>query len=294
MNNGLDTLQFISLSVSPFDNNLINGGTQDNGTWQTDGNTTTWKNIMIGDGGWSGFDVAKRNFRMHTFFDASPEVNFDNGDIDDWIWTADPIYGQPGTQFYAPIITDPVVAGTMFAGTGRSVYRTTTYGLGDRAVAEAPADLQRPGTAPSRRSAVTGSRPGLVPLTDAAYGDRDGGNVAAVERSSGNRTTAWAATATGRLFLYDNVAAANLRRVTWRRVTPRHDRPEAVREQHRDQPREPTTSPSCPTAATAAPRRPHAGARVQGGVERHHGHLDRPVGEPGRHARHRSCARPQR
>ena len=217
MNNGLDTLQFISLSVSPFDNNLINGGTQDNGTWQTDGNTTTWKNIMIGDGGWSGFDVAKRNFRMHTFFDASPEVNFDNGDIDDWIWTADPIYGQPGTQFYAPIITDPVVAGTMFAGTGRSVYRTTTYGLGDRTVAEAQ-EICNTWDGTFAEQCGDWEQTGLVPLTDAAYGDRDGGNVAAVERSTGNKNTAWAATSTGRLFLSTNVAADQASAVTWRRL----------------------------------------------------------------------------
>ena len=41
------------------------------------------------------------------FFDASPDVNFSNGDIADWNWIADPIYGT-GAQFYAPIISDPV------------------------------------------------------------------------------------------------------------------------------------------------------------------------------------------
>ena len=29
-----------------------------------------------------------------------------------------------------PIITDPVVSGTMYVGTGRTVYRTKTFGLG--------------------------------------------------------------------------------------------------------------------------------------------------------------------
>ena len=38
MNKGLSTLQFQSLSVSPFNVNLLQGGTQDNGTWQTPGN----------------------------------------------------------------------------------------------------------------------------------------------------------------------------------------------------------------------------------------------------------------
>ena len=35
LNQGLTTLQFYSLSVSPFDSTLVQGGTQDNGTWQS-------------------------------------------------------------------------------------------------------------------------------------------------------------------------------------------------------------------------------------------------------------------
>ncbi len=57
MNKGLSTLQFQSLSVSPFNVNVLQGGTQDNGTWQTPGNPTKWENTMIGDGGQSGFDI---------------------------------------------------------------------------------------------------------------------------------------------------------------------------------------------------------------------------------------------
>ena len=36
-------------------------------------------------------------------------MNFNNGDIADWIWTSTPIFGHAGTLFYAPVITDPVV-----------------------------------------------------------------------------------------------------------------------------------------------------------------------------------------
>lgn len=38
LNRGPATLQFQSLSVSPFNVNLLQGDTQDNGTWQTPGN----------------------------------------------------------------------------------------------------------------------------------------------------------------------------------------------------------------------------------------------------------------
>ena len=45
-----------------------------------------------------------------------PDVNFNNGDIADWNWIGDPIFGQAGAQFYTPMISDPVVSRTMFAG----------------------------------------------------------------------------------------------------------------------------------------------------------------------------------
>ena len=83
----------MSLSVSLFNVNVLQGGTQDNGTWQTPGNPVKWVNTMIGDGGQSGFDAANPRFRFHTFYDASPDVNFSNGDIADWNWMADPIFG---------------------------------------------------------------------------------------------------------------------------------------------------------------------------------------------------------
>ena len=59
VNKGLSTLQFQSLSVSPFDSKELQGGTQDNGTWENFGSPVEWHNTMIGDGGQSGFDVAK-------------------------------------------------------------------------------------------------------------------------------------------------------------------------------------------------------------------------------------------
>ncbi|MCX4790508.1 hypothetical protein OG369_31415 [Streptomyces sp. NBC_01221] len=44
---------------------------------------------------------------------------------------------HPATEFYPPVISDPKVSGTMFAGAGRSVYRTKMFGLGDRMLEEA-------------------------------------------------------------------------------------------------------------------------------------------------------------
>src|SRR5271166_6311369 len=58
INKGLTTLQFYSLSVSPYDPTLVQGGTQDNGTWQSTTTAGLFRNTMFGDGGQSGFDVA--------------------------------------------------------------------------------------------------------------------------------------------------------------------------------------------------------------------------------------------
>ncbi|MEP6667208.1 MAG: hypothetical protein ABJA81_12235, partial [Nocardioidaceae bacterium] len=59
---------------------------------------------------------------------------------------------------------------------------------------------------------------GATPLTDVAFGDREGGAVAAVELSRADSSTAWAATTTGRLFISNNVDAADPAAVTWRRL----------------------------------------------------------------------------
>ncbi len=217
MNKGLRTLQFQSLSVSPQNVNLVQGGTQDNGTWQTDGNPTRWINTMIGDGGQSGFDVVDTSFRFHTFFDASPDVNFSNGDMADWNWIGDPIYGHANTQFYVPIISDPRVSRTMFAGTGRTVYRTKTWGMGSMTVEEFRRQC-------NEWTGVFGVQCGdwlpLGPafLVSSTLGDRNGGAVAAIERTASNNGTAWAATTTGRVFVSANVDAEPADAVTWTRL----------------------------------------------------------------------------
>lgn len=216
VNNGLSTLQFGSLSVNPRDVEMLQGGTQDNGTWENMGETTQWVNTMIGDGGASGFDAERDDFRFHSFFDASPEVNFDNGDIADWIWTADPIFGM-GAQFYAPISTDPVVSGTMYAGNGVSAFRTTTFGLGDRTIEEAQ-EICNTWTGTFAEQCGDWEQMGPEPLVDASWGDREGGAIAAIERNRGNKHIAWSATTTGRLFITSNVNANDPADIEWLRV----------------------------------------------------------------------------
>ena len=202
INKGLTTLQFQSLSVNPFDVNDLQGGTQDNGTWENWGNPVKWQNTMIGDGGQSGFDVADPHFRFHNFFEASPDVNFSDGATIDWNWIADPIFETEPQEFYVPMISDPKVSKTLFVGTGH-VWRTKTAGMGSMSLS----DFRKHCNEWTGDFAVPCGdwQPlGGPTLTDAAFGDRAGGDTVAVERTSSDTSTLWAATSTGRVFISKN------------------------------------------------------------------------------------------
>ena len=221
MNKGLSTLQFQSLSVSPFNVNVLQGGTQDNGTWQTPGNPVKWENTMIGDGGQSGFDAALPSFRFHTFYNATPDVNFSNGDIADWNWIGDPIYGTEPQSFYVPIISDPVVSKSMFVGTGH-VWRTKTWGMGAMTLAEFRQHCNEwfgDFTVICGDWVPLGNPSTAGRLGATAYGaDRAGGFVAAVERATADTSTLWAATQTGRVFISKNANADPASAVTFTRL----------------------------------------------------------------------------
>lgn len=220
LNTGLNTLQFQSLSVNPADPKNVQGGTQDNGTFQTTGSSVVWPQTIGGDGGQSGFDASDPNFRFHTYYNASPDVNFDAGKPESWAWIADPIYGTEAQAFYPPIISDPVVSKTMFVGTGH-VWRTKTAGMGSMSMAEFQAHCNEF----TGDYAVTcgdweplGGRTASTQLINAAFGDRAGGTMAATERATGDTSTLWAATSTGRVFVSKNADAAGASDVLFKRI----------------------------------------------------------------------------
>jgi hypothetical protein len=215
MNRNLPTLQFQSLSVSPFDNDELQGGTQDNGTWENYGSENVWVNTMIGDGGQSGFDATDPHFRFHTFFDASPDVNFSDGEMEDWNWIADPIFGTGGL-FYVPIISDPVVHRTMFVGTTTAL-RTKTHGMGTMSLEEFRANCNE-WTGTFEEPCGDWAPLGTTPLNAAGWGDRAGGAVSITERAEQNTSTLWAATTNGRVFVSHNADADPASAVTFTRL----------------------------------------------------------------------------
>jgi len=221
MNKGLTTLQFQSLSVNPFDSDDLQGGTQDNGTWESYDHRKKWLNTMIGDGGQSGFDIVNQSFRFHTFYDASPDVNFSNGQPIDWNWIADPIYVTEPQQFYVPIISDPAVSGTMFVGTGH-VWRTKTQGLGTMTLSDFRTNCNEwtgVFAVPCGDWQPTGNPASAGRLTSTAYGaDRTGGDVASVRRAASDTSTLWAATSVGRVLISKNADADPASSVTFTRI----------------------------------------------------------------------------
>ena len=207
LNKGLSTLQFQSLSVAADNPKHLQGGTQDNGTFETTGSAVTWPQIIYGDGGQSGFNVVNSAQRFNTFFANYTDANFQNGAPSKWVVISGPLFAE-SSLFYKPIIADPIVPGTIFVGL-TSVWRTQDWG-GNQALLEANCpEFTTPGNQPGCGDFVRiGDGVPSASLTSSAWGDRAGGNVAAVERTPSNTGTLWAATTTGRVFISSNADAA--------------------------------------------------------------------------------------
>ena len=224
LNEGFSTLQFQSLSVSSKrPQNNLQGGTQDNGTFQYTGSSLVWYQEMYGDGGQSGFNSADDGLRFNTFTGQANDVNFRNGDPTKWVIASGAILSSPeGSYFYPPVTADPNPAngGTIFQGSF-SVWRTQDW-AGNRDYLETNCpEFTTSAANPACGDFVKIGPPGATDLTDTFainYGaDRRGGAVAAIERAPSNTGTLWAATGTGRVFISTN-ADASASSVIWQRI----------------------------------------------------------------------------
>src|SRR5438094_1295283 len=216
LNAGLSTIQFQSVSVAPDNSKHLQGGTQDNGTFETLGSSVTWNQIIYGDGGQSGFNVGNSAQRFNTFFTNYTDANFQNGDPSKWVVISGPLFAET-SAFYKPIIADPLVAGTIFVGE-LSVWRTQDWG-GDQTDLETNCpEFTTSGSDPLCGDFVKiGDGVPSTDLTSALWGDRSLGTVSQVARSSTDSSTGWAATSTGRVFFSNNVDVAAVS-VVWERL----------------------------------------------------------------------------
>jgi len=216
LNKGLSTLQFQSLSVAADNAMHLQGGTQDNGTFETYRPALVWPQIIYGDGGQSGFNVGDSTQRFNTFFANYTDANFQNGDPSKWVVISGPLFAET-SAFYKPIIADPLVAGTIFVGE-QSVWRTQDWG-GSQAYLETNCpEFTTSGSDPLCGDfVIIGNGVPSTQLTSTLWGDRSLGTVAAVARSSTDSSTMWAATSTGRVFFSSNADAA-AGSVVWERL----------------------------------------------------------------------------
>ncbi len=210
LNNGLGTLQYQSLSLNPANpTGLLLGGTQDNGTHLFSGGS--WSVNIFGDGGQSGISPFHSNIRFHNFFNASPEVNFHGDSETGWDVIYEPLFGVEPQSFYIPMIFDPKVDGTMFAGLDY-VWRTTDNG-GNQVTLDLHCN-ELTGDFPP--GFTCGDWVRLESANGKALGDgtfwgsdkRTGGYVVATERAPSDNGTLWVGTRRGRVFVASNANAA--------------------------------------------------------------------------------------
>lgn len=234
LNDGFSTLQFQSLSVSPKNpQDNLQGGTQDNGTFQFNRSNKEARQEIYGDGGQSGFSSANDKLRFNTFTGQANDVNFRGGEPTKWVIATGPIVSSPeGAFFYPPVTADPHPAngGTIFQGSF-SVWRTQDWG-GNQAFLEANCpEFTTSAADPKCGDFVKIGAPTFTDLTDSGlygppkYGpNRRGGAIGAIERTMSNTATLWASTSPGRVFISDNSNAA-AGSVVWNRVDPEANDP---------------------------------------------------------------------
>jgi hypothetical protein len=223
INKGLRTLHFYQLEYSKHNPDHISGGTQDNGSWETL-DQDTWINTNIADGGHNSYDAlgGDADFRLTAWQQGQLEVSYNPQDQVDVNWISDTLfvfYGNEGAPFIANAITDPLVPGWLWTGR-EHVFRSQNYGRNlvltrdthrlHCNVWTGDGDVDGDGTYEPATDLCDDWKPLGDPgangrLTAASYGPtRAGGHVALVERGKNDRSTLWATTSTGRVFISKN------------------------------------------------------------------------------------------
>jgi photosystem II stability/assembly factor-like uncharacterized protein len=130
LNTNLSLTQFYAgLSVSPIDSTVIVGGTQDNGTLQSNG-TSNWPNVLGGDGGFTAMDQLAGTV---TFAETQWPASGSQGP-----WRRDPTGSgfshktvgmnlNDRASFIPPMAMDPAHPRILFFGT-QNLYRTSNSG----------------------------------------------------------------------------------------------------------------------------------------------------------------------
>jgi hypothetical protein len=225
LNRGLNTLQYQSVWVDTTNPNHVQGGTQDNGTFENYGpdgnqNQRAWPQILYGDGGNGGFQTGDGTKRVAGFFGQLHDANVDNGAPTEWYIISGPIASSPEfSNFYPPVLADPhpARAGTIFEGS-ESVWRTQDWGGNPAVLKPSCPEFFHSGFDPACGDFVkTGARK----LTSTGWGpDRTACCVSYIARTPSDRRTLWASTNAGRLFVTKNADQTPASAVEYVRIDP--------------------------------------------------------------------------
>jgi photosystem II stability/assembly factor-like uncharacterized protein len=120
LNSGLSLTQFYSIAVSPFANNVIIGGTQDNGCVRYSG-SASWPQLVVGDGGWTGFEASNSNIMYCMYTGLNFQKSVDGGAT--WSNATTGINLKDKSLFIAPL-SHPAVSCLIYIG-GTHLYKTT-------------------------------------------------------------------------------------------------------------------------------------------------------------------------
>ncbi|MDX6475235.1 MAG: hypothetical protein QOH95_746, partial [Gaiellaceae bacterium] len=231
LNAGLPTLQLQDVAVDPTDpfNDLITG-TQDNGSPFWDGNV--WGMNVQGDGAPPAIDK-DGVIHYHQYSGEGIDVNFNGTQSGQWIWIGDPLLFSPegAAIFYGPLIADPVVGQSAFAGL-QHIWRTKDAGNADKQFLADHCNTNtgdKAGTGPASGcgdwTPLGGAAGDLTAGPDADKGNGPAGFVSAEARAPSDTSTLWAATRRGRLWISKNIDAADPAAVKFTRLdTPAQPR----------------------------------------------------------------------
>lgn len=169
----LAATQMYHVAIHPTTTTRVLAGTQDNGTPERTGNSTTWPQLQAGDGGFSAFDptTSSRRYTTYVYLTLYRWSNSTSTDISGG-WDTDSI------NWIAPFIIDPNSGSTIVAGTDR-IWRTTN------ATATTPTWT-------------------AISTTDAG----GGGSMNALAVAKGSSSTIYAGSDSGSLYVTQNATAA--------------------------------------------------------------------------------------
>jgi photosystem II stability/assembly factor-like uncharacterized protein len=124
LNQNLTLTQFYTIAVTP-DGSKVLGGTQDNGTNLYSG-STTWVNILGGDGGFTAIDFNTPTTAYGEFPFADPQITTNLGASASWTDISTGLVGN-NPLFIAPLVMSPTNSHTLYSAT-QYLNKTTNQG----------------------------------------------------------------------------------------------------------------------------------------------------------------------